>query len=92
MEIHLYATFRLLAASKGLSLDAPAGTTVMELSRRVVNDLPVLQPHWFNAAGELHAHVHILVNGRDTTTMPLGLDTPLQPGDSIDFFPPVAGG
>jgi molybdopterin synthase sulfur carrier subunit len=92
MEIHLYATFRLSAGTKSLSISAPAGTTVMELSRSVVGVLPMLQRQWFNAEGKFLPQIHILVNGKDTTTLPLGLDTPLQPTDTLDFFPPVAGG
>lgn len=92
MKINLYATFRLLADTRSLDLDLPTGTTVCQVVAAVVDRLPVLRPHWLDPQGELHAHVHILVDGLDVSASPLGLDTPLQPGAVVDFFPPVAGG
>jgi molybdopterin converting factor small subunit len=42
--------------------------------------------------GSLLSHTHVFVNGRDFTYLPLGLRTPLKQADSVDIFPPVAGG
>lgn len=92
MQIHLYATFRLIAGVKSLEIDLPAGTTVYQLVQAVVNRLPALRTHWLDEMNEVHAHVHIFVNGEDVANMKNGLQTPLQPGDSIDFLPPVGGG
>ena len=92
MQFNLYATFRLLAGIKTIHMDLPAGTTVRQAVSAVVDERPVLRPHWLNDAGEIHAHVHIFINGQDVQNMADGVDTPLQVSDVLDFFPPVGGG
>jgi len=92
MRFQLYATFRLLAGQKAFTLDLPAGTTVRQAVWALVEHCPVLRPHWLDDAGEIHAHVHIFVNGQDINTLDLGEDLALQLDDVLDFFPPVAGG
>ncbi len=92
MQFNLYATFRLLAGVKTLNIDLPDGTTVRQAVHAVVEQRPVLRTHWLDESGDLHAHVHIFVDGQDVQNMPQGIDTPLQPGAALDFFPPVGGG
>ena len=92
MQFNLYATFRLLAKVKTTSLDLPDGTTVREAVNALVAHYPVLRPHWLDKEGEIHAHVHIFVNGEDVLNMEQGVETSLQPEDVLDFFPPVGGG
>jgi len=92
MQANLYATFRMLAGVKTVEIDLPAGATVRQAVEAIVTQLPVLRSHWLNEAGELHAHVHIFLNGEDVSTLPSGLDTALQRSDGLEFFPPVAGG
>ena len=92
MQVNLYATFRLIAGQRSLTLSLPSGATVTQAVQAVVTALPALRAHWLNEAGELHAHVHVFVNGEDAATLPQALQTPLQPTDTLDFFPPVAGG
>ncbi len=92
MQFNLYATFRLIAGIKTFQIDLPEGTTVREAVHAVVDQRPVLRPHWLDEAGEIHAHVHIFINGQDVQNMEKGDGTPLQTGDVLDFFPPVGGG
>lgn len=92
MLINLFATFRLAAGVKTIQLDLPGGATVQQAVLAAVERYPALRVHWLNEAGELHAHVHCLVNGNDVSTLPLKWSTPLQPEDTLDFFPPVVGG
>jgi molybdopterin synthase sulfur carrier subunit len=42
--------------------------------------------------GGLYSHIHIFVNGRDSTFLEDSLDSVLEPGDVISIFPPVGGG
>lgn len=92
MQFNLYATFRLLAGVKTVNINLPDGTTIRQAVNALVEERPVLRPHWIDSSGDIHAHVHIFVNGEDAQNMPQGLDSPL-PGDSVlDFFPPVGGG
>lgn len=92
MQINLYATFRLIAGCKTLTLELPDGASLRAAIERILTELPALRPHWVNQQGEIHAHVHAFVNGSEVSTLPDGWDTPLQPEDTVDFFPPVAGG
>ncbi len=92
MQVNLYATFRLIAKTRSLHLDLPAGTTVRQAVDAILTQLPELHTHWLNTEGQIHAHVHGFVNGQDVAILPLEWDTPLQAGDVLDFFPPVAGG
>jgi molybdopterin synthase sulfur carrier subunit len=92
MQVNLYATFRLIAGTRSLTLDLPEGSTVRQAVDEILARLPDLRPHWVNDQNEIHAHVHGFVNGKDVSTLPQGWDTPLQSGDVLDFFPPVAGG
>lgn len=92
MQFNLYATFRLLAGAKSGVVDLPQGATVREAVDAIVAVHPNLRPHWLDASGELHAHVHIFVNGNEVQTLPAGLQTPLETAAVLDFFPPVGGG
>lgn len=92
MQANLYATFRLIAKVKTIPLDFPAGISVMRAVEGIVDQYPVLRRHWIDEQGELRPHVHVFINGHDTSTLPGGLETPLKEEDIIDFFPPVAGG
>ena len=92
MQFNLYATFRLLAGIKTITIDLPDGTTVLQAVHAVVEQRPVLRPHWLDENGEIHAHVHIFINGHDVQNMEQGEETPLRAADVLDFFPPVGGG
>ena len=92
MQVNLYATFRLLAGEKSFQIDLPEGATVHQLVMAVVERLPVLRPHWLSETGEVHAHVHIFINGEDVQNLPLRAKTPLPTSAVVDFLPPVGGG
>lgn len=92
MQFNLYATFRLLAGTRSLELDLPAGTTVRQALNAVIEQYPKLKQHWLNEEGEVHAHVHIFVNGDDVQNLKEGMETQLPENSVLDFFPPVAGG
>jgi sulfur-carrier protein len=92
MQFNLYATFRLIAGIKTLEIQLPAGTTVRQAVDALVAERPVLRPHWLDADGDIHAHVHVFVNGDDALNLAQGFDTPLPVESVLDFFPPVGGG
>ena len=92
MHINLYATFRLAAGVKTIQLDLPAGITVQQAVEAAVEQHPALRVHWLNGGGEIDAHVHCLLNGEDVSNLAAGWQSPVMPGDTLDFFPPVAGG
>ena len=92
MQVNFYATFRLRAGVKSITLDLPAGTTMQGAVHAIVKQVPTLKKDWLNEAGEIFPHVHGFVNGVDVSTLPEGWDTQLKPSDTLDFLPPVAGG
>jgi molybdopterin synthase sulfur carrier subunit len=92
IKVRLFATFRLLADIKNLELDLAEGASVQDALQAIVEQIPVLRPHWLDESGGLHAHVHILLDGEDVATLPEGLQTVLPQEAGLDFFPPVAGG
>lgn len=92
MQINLYATFRLAAGVKTIQIDLPSGATVYQAVQAAVEKYPALRVNWLNDAGEIHAHVHCLLNGDDVATLPLKWNMPIHPDDTLDFFPPVVGG
>jgi molybdopterin synthase sulfur carrier subunit len=92
IKVRLFATFRLLADTKNLELDLAEGASVQDALQAIVEQIPVLRPHWLDESGGLHAHVHILLDGEDVATLPEGLQTVLPQDAGLDFFPPVAGG
>jgi MoaD family protein len=91
MQVKLYATMRMKVGQKVVDVESPSNATV----RHVLSDLtaryPVLKEAIWNQDGELLGSVHVLVNGHDVRSLS-GLDTPIQPSDALDVFPPVAGG
>lgn len=92
MQANLYATFRLLAKTKTIALDLKAGVTAHQAVLRIVELYPDLRTHWLGPDGDLHAHVHMFINGREIGTLPDGIQTRLGEQDMLDFFPPVGGG
>ena len=92
IHVTLIATFRLVAGVKSFDLDLSSGFTLLQAVRCIVERYPALRSHWVDDTGELHAHVHVFYNGEDAANLPQGLAVIVQPGDTLDFFPPVAGG
>jgi molybdopterin synthase sulfur carrier subunit len=52
---------------------------------------PELREHLMDEDGRLSRRVNIFVGGRNVRWLQ-GLETPLESGQTIDIFPPVAGG
>lgn len=92
VTINLFATYRLEAGVKSFQLDIPSGLTIGKVILATLEKFPVLKKHWLTSEGEMFAHVIILLNGSDIYAQPLRLDTPVQAGDQLGFFPPLAGG
>jgi sulfur-carrier protein len=92
MRVNLYANFRLHAGVKTFTLDLPSGANVYQAVLQIVSQYPALRKEWLDENDCLQAHVRVYVDGNEIGALPQGLDTPLQPEDTLDFFPPVAGG
>ena len=92
MRVNLYANFRLHAGVKTFSLNLPPGTNVYQAVLHIVSQYPPLRKDWLDENDCLNDHVHIFIDGSEVGSLPEGLDTPLQPENVLDFFPPLAGG
>lgn len=92
IKVHLVATFKLIAGASDVVVPVQEDATILDVIQGVVERYPVLRTHWMNDNGELHAHVHVFLNGNDAATLPDRLLTLLQTGDEVDVIPPVAGG
>ncbi len=92
MKINFYATLRPLVGGKTVAVEIPPGATVQALIDELLARYPALQTELYDVNGNLYPHIHILVNGRDAPYLDAGLQTELAPTDTINIFPPVAGG
>ena len=95
MKIQFYATLRAVVGTKTIDHPVPDGTTALELAQSLVRRFPGLAEHLFgdNAAQDQIARsVHFMIDGRNLRWLPEGGDTRLAEGQSIDLFPPAAGG
>ena len=92
VNVNLIATFKMIAGVRAVTLELPEHATLEDAVAAVLQQHPVLRAHWLNEKKELRGHVHVFINGDDANTLPLKLETVLNPNDEVDFIPPVAGG
>jgi sulfur-carrier protein len=92
VQINLFATLRQVVGGKTVELETPEGLTVQELLDALLARFPALRSQLYDSEGTLYPHIHIFVNGRDAQYLAQGLDTALQPDDTVNLFPPVGGG
>jgi len=92
MKVHVktFATFREVMDSQ-FDMDFQEGTTIRTLLADLTGKYEGLGELLFVDPGTLRDFVNILKNGRNVHFL-AGLDTPLDDGDVIALFPPVAGG
>jgi molybdopterin converting factor small subunit len=92
MHVNFYADLRSLAGGKTVKVDIAVPTTARAALEAVTNTRPSLAEKIWAAPGELHQHIHVFVNGRQSVFLAQGLETLVQLGDTLDVFPPVGGG
>jgi sulfur-carrier protein len=90
ITVKSFATLREVMDMQ-IRLDLPAGATIRSLLADLTGRYRGLDELLFTAPGVLRDLVNILKNGRNIHFLE-GLDTPLDDGDLIALFPPVAGG
>jgi molybdopterin synthase sulfur carrier subunit len=79
VTVKLFAIYQETLGQDHLSLNLPAGSTVLDLLDRLVEDYPDLAP-WRS----------VTRFGINLEFVPP--ETPLRSGDEIVFIPPVSGG
>ncbi|MFQ5514056.1 MAG: ubiquitin-like small modifier protein 1 [Myxococcota bacterium] len=92
MTVRLYAAFRELVGAKSVEIPVPPGATVRQLIEGLIAHHPSLRDALVDANGRLARHAHLFVDGRDASLLAESLDTPLRDDQTIDLFPPAAGG
>jgi len=89
LELRFFATFREAVGTKTITREYDAAT--------VGDVLAALESEFQGLAGqiledgEVQPQVNVLLNGRDVVHEQ-GIDTSVDPDDTLSIFPPVAGG
>jgi len=92
MIVNYYASLRQVVGSRQVDFVLPQGSTVRQLVEEMVKRFPGLKNEMLDSQGSLYGHIHIFINGRDSTFLEGSLDSILEPDDTISIFPPVGGG
>lgn len=92
ITVKVFATYRkLLGDQKEVILNPPNALSTRQTLETLFQDYPDLQPEILDEDGKILPHVSVFANGRDVRHLQ-GLDTLLEPGQTLSLFPPVAGG
>jgi MoaD family protein len=92
MKINFYATYRQVVGGKTVDLPLPENVTVRQLLDEIIARYPKLRNEMLDEHGNMYPHVHILINGRDFQHLEHELETVIAADDTVNIFPPVAGG
>ena len=92
MDIHFYATLRLITGKKTVTLDLPQEVSVRDMLEKVFELYPPLRKELMSADNQLLGHVHVFINGRDVHYLTNLLETQITSADKLDIFPAVGGG
>lgn len=92
MIVNYYATLRQVVGVRQVEFSLPQGGTLRQLIEEMVKRYPGLNREMLDRNGNLQSHIHIYVNGRDSTLLDGSMDTILATDDTISIFPPVGGG
>ncbi|ESS05691.1 MAG: MoaD family protein, archaeal [uncultured archaeon A07HB70] len=90
VQLKFFATFREAVGSKLLDREVEAGATVGDLLEGLEHDYDGLSGELL-VDGDLRPQINVLRNGREVLHQQ-GVDTPVDDGDTVAVFPPVAGG
>ncbi len=92
MIVHFYATLREVVNCRQADIPMAPGSTLRQLIAEMVSFYPGLGQEILDPQGNLYSHIHIFVNGRESSFLKDNLDSILEPGDILSIFPPVGGG
>ena len=90
LECRFFATFREAVGQKELPWAIDDETTVGVVLENLETEFEGLEGQLLED-GEIRPQLSVLRNGRDVVHAE-GVDTPLEDGDVLSVFPPVAGG
>ena len=75
MIVNYYAYLRQVIGVSKVEFDLPQGGTLRQLIEEMVKRYPGLQREMCDQNGNLQSHIHIFVNGRDSTLLDGSLDS-----------------
>lgn len=90
LQLKFFATFRAIVGQKTVEREFPEGTTVADVLAALEAEYPDLSGRLLDD-GEIRPQLSVLKNGREVVHID-GAATPLDDGDTLSVFPPVAGG
>ncbi|MBE0684731.1 MAG: MoaD family protein [Anaerolineaceae bacterium] len=92
ISLHFFATYRQLVGERSIELEVEPQATVRMAIHQFLEKYPHMRRHWCDQEGNLMPHLFVIINKQDISSLPDGENTILQPGDELDFVPPVGGG
>lgn len=92
ISLHFFATYRNLFGKRSVDLQVQPQTTVRMAIDQFLESYPHMRRHWCDEEENLMPHLFVILNKQDVNSLPNGENTILQPGDELDFVPPVGGG
>ncbi|WP_048149924.1 ubiquitin-like small modifier protein 1 [Palaeococcus ferrophilus] len=87
VRVRYFARFRSIAGRDEEEFELPAGSTVRDLLKLIVDRHPAFRGESFGEDYDDEADVNVSRNGRY-----VGFDEVLEEGDVVAIFPPVSGG
>lgn len=92
ISLHFFATYRNLVGERSVELEVIPQSTVRMAIDQFLETHPNMRKHWCDQEENLMPHLFVILNKQDVSSLPDGENTILQPGDELDFVPPVGGG
>ncbi|MCL4237548.1 MAG: MoaD/ThiS family protein [Anaerolineae bacterium] len=91
VTVRFSASLRAAAGTKEMAVPCAPDTTVRALLHAISAGNPALADRLLDSQQDLSQGTQVLINGRHIDFLG-GLETPIQPTDSVMLIPPVGGG
>jgi len=92
VKVKFFTALREIVGKKEEQIEFSKPVTVEELLRHLSQRHGKrFKEYVYDEKGEVHSHLHFLINGQSTTTLQ-GFKTKLKEGDQVAILPPVGGG
>jgi len=92
VQVNFFSTLRQIVGKKTVEIPLLEGGEIRQLVDEIVSCYPALRREILNDQGELYGHIHIFINGRESSFLENALETEISCDDTISIFPAVGGG